>query len=116
MIVGLDIGNITTVGYTNNNSIIIESRISLASDINTLGNDEIITFNDEKYILNRGEFENALLKFEKENFLKLVFFALYKTSTSNKNKVSIGIPAGQYNKRKDELRKLLLKKPNCFKE
>lgn len=106
--VGLDIGNITTVGYVQSREIVLESRLQKANDINSLGSDEIFKFNDESFVINRGEFENFPVKFEKENFLKLVFFALYKTTDSNNVKVSIGIPAGQYNKRRNKMKQFIL--------
>lgn len=102
-IVGLDIGNITTVAISGAETSIIESRIEEATEINKLGVEDIFTYEGQEYVINTGKFENNLLKFEKENFLTLMYYSISKVTNSNAINLVVGIPANQYNIYKDAM-------------
>lgn len=106
-IVGLDIGNITTVAVSELREIILESRLSKATDINKLGSEEIFTFEEVEYVANSGLFENNLIKHEKENFVTLMYYAISKATSSNKIQLFTGIPASQYNTKRKELEEFI---------
>ena len=106
-IVGLDIGNITTVAVSELREIILESRLSKATDINKLGAEEIFTFEEVEYVANSGLFENNLIKHEKENFVTLMYYAISKATSSNKIQLFTGIPASQYNIKRKELEEFI---------
>lgn len=108
MVVGLDIGNITSIAMSLEKDLVIESRIERATEINVLGADDTFTFEGETYITNAGRFENNFLKFEKENFLALIYYAISKVSSENTIELAIGLPAGQYNSKKATLRDFIL--------
>ncbi|WP_122639875.1 ParM/StbA family protein [Romboutsia sp. Marseille-P6047] len=113
-IVSIDVGNITTIGFTNDNHKIIESRIKEYTNINELGSNDVIEFEGKKYVVEQGEFENNLVKHEKENFLPLMFYTIAKVTEEDHVNLVIGIPAGQYNDRKDELKEFI--KENNFRK
>ena len=78
-IVGLDIGNITSIAVSGAETSIIESRLEKATDINRLGVEDIFTYEGDEFVINSGKFENNLLKFEKEkikqvDYEQLTFF------------------------------------------
>lgn len=106
-IVGLDIGNITTVCVSNNESIVLESRLKEYTNLDEFGENEIFEFENKKFVVEQGQFENNLIKHEKENFLPLMYYAISKVTETEKVKLVIGIPAGQYNSRKDELKEFI---------
>lgn len=106
-IVGLDIGNITTVCISDDKSLIVESRLKEWSELDEFGENDIIEFDSKKYVVEQGNFENNLIKYEKDNFLPLMYYAISKVTESEKVKLVIGIPAGQYNSRKDELKEFI---------
>lgn len=111
-IVGVDIGNITTVAVSEYRKIILESRLSKATDINRLGSNEVFGFEETQYVANSGLFENNLVKHEKENFVALMYYAIAKTTNSNKIQLVTGIPASQYNTKRKELEEFI-KANNC---
>lgn len=102
-IVGLDYGNITTVAISKEATIVIESRVSEATDINRLGQKEVFEFNGVEYVANSGHFENNQIKYKKDNFLSLVYYSIAKVTSSNSINLVTGIPAGQYNINKSEM-------------
>lgn len=106
-IIGIDIGNITTIAVSGAKELIIESRLMKATKINKLGCEDIFTFEGQEYVTNTGAFENNLIKFEKENFLALLFYAIGKTTTSNEIDLVTGIPGKQYNNYKDKLKEFI---------
>lgn len=107
-IVGVDIGNLTTIGVSEDKVLVIESRLEKATELNLLGADDSFRYEGEKYIINSGRFENNFLKYEKENFLGLMYYAISKVTNENKIDLAIGLPAGQYNSRKTELKEFIL--------
>lgn len=107
-IVSIDVGNITTVGVSDDKNIVVESRLKEWSNLDELGDNEVIEFEGKKYVVEQGQFENNLVKHEKENFLPLMFYTIAKVTEEEKIKLVIGIPAGQYNTRKDELKEFII--------
>lgn len=103
----IDVGNITTIGVSESTSIITESRLSKWNELIDLGERDVIEFESEKYVVGLGEFENNLVKHEKDNFLALVYYTLAKITDADKVNLVIGIPAGQYDDRKDELKEFI---------
>ena len=112
-IVSIDVGNITTIGFSGDKCMVVESRIKEYTNIDELGSNDIMTFDNKKYVIEQGEFENNLVKHEKENFLPLMFYTIAKITEEEHINLVIGIPAGQYNDRKDELKEFI--KENNFK-
>ena len=67
--VAIDIGNITSIGVSNEKEVVIESRIKeLEVGIDDFNPNENFECDGIKYISNSGKFENDLLKFNKENY------------------------------------------------
>lgn len=106
-IASIDVGNITTEGVSESTSIVIESRLTKWNELIDLGERDVIEFESEKYVVGLGEFENNLVKHEKDNFLALVYYTLAKITDADKVNLVIGIPAGQYDDRKDELKEFI---------
>ena len=113
-IVSIDVGNITTVGVSDDKNIVVESRLKEWSNLDELGANEIIEFDSKKYVVEQGQFENNLIKHDKENFLPLMFYTIAKVTDEERVKLVVGIPAGQYNTRKDELKEFI--KENNFRK
>lgn len=107
-IVGLDVGNITTIATSDDMEIVVESRIKEFKNINELSEDDIFEFEGKKYVVGQGSFENNYIKYEKENFLQLLYYSIAKVAKEDKVKLVIGIPAGQYNEGKETLRNFIL--------
>lgn len=107
-IASIDVGNITTIGVSGENNIVVESRLKEWSNLDELGANEVIEFEGKKYVVEQGQFENNLVKHEKENFLPLMFYTIAKVTEEEKVKLVIGIPAGQYNTRKEELKEFII--------
>ena len=83
--VAIDIGNITSIGISNEKEVIIESRIKeYDGGIDDLTSHEIFEFDGKKYIINEGKFEFDILKFKKDNYLMLLYYCIsYVTSNSD---------------------------------
>lgn len=112
MILGVDIGNITTICVGEEKEFIVESRVKEFQNINEFGEKDIVEFDNKKLLFGDGYFENNLLKHEKENFLDLLYYAIANTCNDNSVKIVLGVPAGQYNSEKDEIKKIV-EKNNC---
>ena len=106
-IVGLDVGNVTTVCVSDDKSIVVESRLKEYTNLDELGENEVIEFDNKRYVVEQGQFENNLIKHEKDNFLPLMYYAISRVTENEKVKLVIGIPAGQYNSRKDDLKEFI---------
>ena len=108
-VVAVDLGNINTVAVSNEKEIIIESRLKQyeqgADDFNPNENFEC---DGIKYISNSGKYENNLLKYQKDNYLNLLYYSITKVTDSNNINLITCIPASQY-KKKDELQNYLEK-------
>lgn len=115
MIVGLDIGNITSVAVSEEKTFITESRAKAFEELNNFANADIVEVGGKTLIFGEGDFENNILKHEKENFLDLVFYCLYKVTGENAKDINlvIGVPAGQYNTEKENIKNII--KGNCCK-
>ena len=107
-VVGTDIGNISTISTSEDNQIIIESRIKEFENINELGANEVFEYEGKKYVVEQGTFENNYIKQNKENFLQLLYYSIAKVSKEDTVKLVLGTPAGQYNDNKDSLKKFIL--------
>ncbi|WP_283697702.1 ParM/StbA family protein [Clostridium perfringens] len=113
MILGLDIGNITSIGVGDKEDFITESRLREFEELDDFSGNDIVEINDKKFIFNEGYFENNVVKHEKENFINLLYYTIAKTldkenSKENDVKIVIGVPAGQYNSEKERLKKVIL--------
>lgn len=95
MNVGVDIGNITSIAI-GDREVIIESIVEEYEQEDNLRPENVFSFDGNRYTLNKGDFENNLLKYKKRNFLKLLFYTLYKCTDDCVNNIVIGIPAKQY--------------------
>lgn len=110
-VAGADIGNITSIfsgDIPGSSELIVESRISKYSNVKELGESEIFEIDDEKWVVNQGQFKNEHLKFEKDNFIQLLYYGLAKTCEHDKVKLVIGIPAGQFNEYNKQLKQFIV--------
>ena len=62
MIVGLDIGNLTTVCVSENNEVIFESRLKLYQQINNFSDKDVFEIDSHKFIFVEGYFEKNFIK------------------------------------------------------
>lgn len=107
-IVGIDIGNLTTIVSCEDKELIYDSRVEKADELLKLGGTEnLLLYANEEYLIGKGIFEKNKFKFRKENFLKLLYFGIAKITEADTIKLVTGIPAGQYASRKDELKKFI---------
>ena len=110
-VAGADIGNITSIfsgDIPGSSELIVESRISKYSNVKELVEIEIFEIDDEKWVFNQGQFKNEHLKFEKDNFIQLLYYGLAKTCEHDKVKLVIGIPAGQFNEYNKQLKQIIV--------
>lgn len=68
MILGLDIGNITSICIGEDTEFIVESRIKDYEELNSFSTTDIVEIDGRKMLFNEGYFENNIIKHEKENF------------------------------------------------
>lgn len=108
MILGLDIGNLTTVCVSENNEVVFESRLKPYQQLNRFSGNDVFEIDNQKFIFEEGYFENNLIKHEKENFINLVYYAIAKTCDSNSIFLTVGVPAGQYNSERENIRRTLM--------
>ncbi|MEG2246326.1 MAG: ParM/StbA family protein [Peptostreptococcaceae bacterium] len=106
-VVGIDIGHITSIAVSGTNQICVESRIATANRMHDLGTNEMFEFEEKIYAVNNGDFENNLIKHEKKNFLALIYYSISKVTDADRVDVVIGIPSGQYDTRRKELKEFL---------
>lgn len=107
--VSLDLGNLTTVSISNEKVFITESRIKeLETGIDDFNINEKFEFEGKKFISQEGRFENDLLKYNKENYLPLLYYAISKSTESNLINLVTAIPASQY-KKKEEMKNFIEK-------
>lgn len=109
-ICGVDIGNITTEVTTAKTVNIFESRLAKATDLKKIAGAasfEVLT-TGESFLVNQGEFENNSFKYDKENFIQLVHYAIAQSMSSGNIKLVTGIPAHQYNSFKDEMKNKIM--------
>lgn len=109
MILGLDIGNLTTVCVSEDKEIVFESRLKPYQGLNTFTGKDVFEIDGQKFIFEEGQFENNLLKHKKENFINLVYYAIAKSCGSDRVKLAIGVPAGQYNAERESIHKVIMR-------
>ena len=108
-IVAVDLGNINTVAISNEKEIIIESRLKqYEQGVDDFNPNENFECDGIKYISNSGKYENNLLKYQKDNYLSLLYYSITSVTDFNNINLITCIPASQY-KKKDELQKYLEK-------
>ncbi|MGL5717337.1 MAG: ParM/StbA family protein [Paraclostridium sp.] len=107
-VAAMDIGNISSIYIGENDSLVIESRKTEYQKMHDNGTNDIVNTSKGKFVVELGYFENDNLKFEKENFIDLVHYGLAKVTTEENIKLSMGIPAGQYNKYRDVVKEKIM--------
>lgn len=108
MIIGIDLGNLTTIAVTSQQTTIIESRLREHTDQDVFVSGDVFEMEGKKYILEQGYFENNQVKHEKDNYLTLLYYAIAKTTKDNNVKVCLGVPAGQFNHEHKIIKELIL--------
>ena len=107
--IAVDLGNLTTIAMSDENLFISESRIKeFEQGIDDFNINEKFEFEGKKYISQEGRFENDLLKYNKENYLPLLYYAISKSTESNLINLVTAIPASQY-KKKEEMKNFIEK-------
>lgn len=108
-VVGLDVGNITTVATCKDKVSIIESRLELANAFDLETNVNTIEVDGELFAVERGNFENETVKHKKDNYLKLMWYTLAQvTDEGDLINLCLSIPSSQFNtKHKQELEQLI---------
>ena len=98
--IAVDLGNLTTIAMSDENLFISESRIKeFEQGIDDFNINEKFEFEGKKYISQEGRFENDLLKYNKENYLPLLYYSISKSTESNLINLVTAIPASQYKKK-----------------
>lgn len=107
-LISIDLGNLTTIGVSSNKEILIESRIKkYEGGIDLLSTNEIFEYENEKYIINDGKYENDILKFKKDNYLMLLYYTIAKCTDNNNVNLVTCIPASRYKSRKEEMEEFI---------
>ena len=109
MILGLDIGNLTTVCVSEDKEIVFESRLKPFQGLNTFTGKDVFEIDGQKFIFEEGRFENNLIKHKKENFIHLVYYAIAMSCDSDRVKLAIGVPAGQFNAEREVINKTIMR-------
>lgn len=109
-ICGIDIGNITTEATTSKGTNVFESRLAKATDLKKIAGATSFEMvkEGESFLVNQGEFENNSFKYDKENFIQLLHYAIAMSMSSGNIKLATGIPAHQYNSFKDEMKNKIM--------
>lgn len=111
-IVSVDIGNITSIAKSANEIVTFESRCIDASEVHEFVNPEIFEIDGKSYVMGRGTFENNLVKHHKANYIALLYYAIAKVTDSSNINLTLGVPAGQFKKERDNIR-ALIEENNC---
>lgn len=106
-VVSVDIGNITSIAKSASELVTFESRCIDAADVHEFVNPEIFEIDGEAYVMGRGSFENNLVKHQKENYIALLYYAIAKVTDSSNINLTLGVPAGQFKKERDNIKKLI---------
>lgn len=108
-IISLEVGNITTSVISENLEYTFESRIIEAQNHHLLDETrEVFEIENDKFVAEMGVFENNLYKYEKNNFVNIMKYAIGKAAESGNVKVITSIPANQYNAFKDEMKNVIM--------
>ena len=103
-IAGLDIGS---ANCKDNTGITFESKTG--EDYNPIGESRAVILNGEKFTYGKGVYCNTKdAKFKEPNFDKLLVTLLAMNSPLENHKIALGLPIGQYDKYKDDLRTYVL--------
>lgn len=105
-IVGIDVGNLTTVAVSETKTFVCDSRVKkVESNLDDFNKNEKFTFEGEKYLADSGSFENDILKYTKENYLSLLYYSIAKVTNPDENNVEIVLclPMSQFKTKKDSM-------------
>ena len=102
MILGLDIG---THGLKVNGKVHIKSLVS--AEENILGTDLVLEYDNQKYVIGKGDFNSELNKSTRETFIPLLYAGIVLSTKDTFNQVVCGLPINQYNSNKEYLTKLI---------
>ena len=103
-IVGIDVGNLTTVAVSETKTFVCDSRVKkVESNLDDFNKNEKFTFEGEKYLADSGSFENDILKYTKENYLSLLYYSIAKVTNPDENNVEIVLclPMSQFKTKRD---------------
>ena len=98
-ILGVDVGNATTV---TNTGVIIDSKTSKIKPITSCNKLEM----DNKIVyIGEGEYDTTYRKLEKDTYLQLLYTAIALSTKSRtvSNQIVLGLPLSQYNEDKEAL-------------
>lgn len=102
--IGVDFG---TCNLKTSTSIIIPSKV-IKSDSDIFGADNIIEFEDEKYIIGQGEYDTTLDKTKRETFLPMLCLMLGLSTNESIVRIVTGLPINQCkSKAKDILKQII---------
>lgn len=103
MIIGIDKGNVET-----NTSTLIRIPSKVSKVGNLIGENLQLAMDGQKIFIGTGEYDTEFNKARQENFLSLMFTAIALSTEDIENKVVVGLPVGQYQNFKDELKQKIL--------
>lgn len=96
-IIAISAGNITFIGVGNEGPVLTEARLRKATDQDIEAEKEIVEINGEKLVFGEGKFENDTIKYNKDNYMKLLHYTIAKTASQDIVNIVVDIPGGQYN-------------------
>ena len=98
-ILGVDVGNATTVTST---GIILDSKTSKIKPITSCNKLEM---DNEVVYIGEGEYDTTYRKLEKDTYLQLLYAAIALSTKSRtvSNQIVLGLPLSQYNEDKESL-------------
>ena len=98
-ILGVDVGNATTV---TNTGVIIDSKTSKIKPITSCNKLEM---DNEVVYIGEGEYDTTYRKLEKDTYLQLLYAAIALSTKSRtvSNQIVLGLPLSQYNEDKESL-------------
>lgn len=104
---GVDIGNLTCIGV-GDFDIIVESRLKEYDEMDSFSTEDIFDFEGIKYVVNNGKYENHKIKYEKSNYLPLLYYIISKCTSENNVDLVLAIPASQYRGKKEIMKKFII--------
>ena len=98
-ILGVDIGNATTVTST---GVILDSKTSKVKPITNCNKLEI---DDQVIYVGEGEYDTTYRKIEKETYISMLYVAIALSTKSRtvSNQIVLGLPLSQYNEDREAL-------------
>lgn len=94
--IAIDMGN---YNIKTNNNVIFKSAYEEYNYKNEILNDDVLIFNNKKYVIGKGEFDNTKVKSQKKNTIPLFLNALYKSLNGSEYaeiNVVVGLPLKQH--------------------